>query len=45
MPLRVRDDAAQMQDTQDVTELQALLVELFGADHLDTGSPTVSPRA
>lgn len=36
MPLRVETMAAQMQDTQDVSELQALLVELFGADHLDT---------
>lgn len=36
MPLRVETMAAQMQDTQDVAELKALLAELFGADHLDT---------
>ncbi len=35
MPLRVETMAGQMQDTQDIAELKALLVELFGADHLD----------
>jgi hypothetical protein len=36
MPLRVEQQALLLQDAQDIAEIRPLLVDLFGADHLDT---------